>query len=298
MFTQNNLNKPVFVDSEMHLKLTPQITSGNDVLTVKELSKSFGENMLFNNLDFEVKRGEKVAIIGDNGTGKTTILKIINGLEQADHGSVTLGSKVHISYYDQEHHVLHSLAIAAYLRYNLQSEYDLLSAGKSNQPSARPDQNAELGAGQWTLSVLDLGTGGGFPGIPLAILFPQAHFTLCDSIGKKTKVASEVAKSLGLHNVKVVNARAETLQETFDWVVSRAVTSLENFLPWVKGKYTRGILYLKGGDLAEEISRAMQTQHFPAGFIRIWKISDWIDNPFFDTKMVLHIPAPKASLYL
>ena len=121
---------------------------------------------------------------------------------------------------------------------------------------------------------------------------------LCDSIGKKTKVASEVAKSLGLHNVKVVNARAETLQETFDWVVSRAVTSLENFLPWVKGKYTRGILYLKGGDLAEEISRAMQTQHFPAGFIRVWKISDWIDNPFFDTKMVLHIPAPTASLYL
>lgn len=197
-----------------------------------------------------------------------------------------------------EHHVLHSLAIAAYLRYNLQSEYDLLSAGKSNQPSAHPDQKAELGAGQGTLSVLDLGTGGGFPGIPLAILFPQAHFTLCDSIGKKTKVASEVAKSLGLHNVKVVNARAETLQETFDWVVSRAVTSLENFLPWVKGKYTRGILYLKGGDLAEEISRAMQTQHFPAGFIRIWKISDWIDNPFFETKMVLHIPAPKAKNYL
>ncbi|MDD6857552.1 MAG: ABC-F family ATP-binding cassette domain-containing protein [Lachnospiraceae bacterium] len=100
------LNKPVFVDSEMHLKLTPQITSGNDVLTVKELSKSFGENMLFNNLDFEVKRGEKVAIIGDNGTGKTTILKIINNLIDADHGEISLGSKVVIGYYDQEHHVL------------------------------------------------------------------------------------------------------------------------------------------------------------------------------------------------
>ncbi len=100
------LNKPIFVDSEMHLKLTPQITSGNDVLTVKELSKSFGENMLFNNLDFEVKRGEKVAIIGDNGTGKTTILKIINNLIDADHGEISLGSKVVIGYYDQEHHVL------------------------------------------------------------------------------------------------------------------------------------------------------------------------------------------------
>lgn len=100
------LNKPVFVDSEMHLKLTPQITSGNDVLTVKELSKSFGENVLFNNLDFEVKRGEKVAIIGDNGTGKTTILKIINNLIDADHGEISLGSKVVIGYYDQEHHVL------------------------------------------------------------------------------------------------------------------------------------------------------------------------------------------------
>lgn len=100
------LNKPIFVDSEMHLKLTPQITSGNDVLTVKELSKSFGENVLFNNLDFEVKRGEKVAIIGDNGTGKTTILKIINNLIDADHGEISLGSKVVIGYYDQEHHVL------------------------------------------------------------------------------------------------------------------------------------------------------------------------------------------------
>ena len=100
------LNKPIFVDSEMHLKLTPQITSGNDVLTVKELSKSFGENVLFNNLDFEVKRSEKVAIIGDNGTGKTTILKMINNLIDADHGEISLGSKVVIGYYDQEHHVL------------------------------------------------------------------------------------------------------------------------------------------------------------------------------------------------
>ena len=95
-----------------------------------------------------------------------------------------------------EHHVLHSLAIAAYLRYNLPSEYDLLSAGKSNQPSVHQDQKAELGAKQETLSVLDLGTGGGLPGIPLAILFPHAHFTLCDSIGKMNAFATESTRSL------------------------------------------------------------------------------------------------------
>lgn len=100
------LNKPVNIDSEMHLKLTPQIVSGNDVLSVDALSKSFGDNNLFNDLSFEIKRGEKVAIIGNNGTGKTTILKIINELLDADSGKTILGSKVLIGYYDQEHHVL------------------------------------------------------------------------------------------------------------------------------------------------------------------------------------------------
>lgn len=101
------LDKPVTQTSEIHITLEPKILSGNDVLTVEGLKKSFDGNTLFQDLDFEIKRGEKVAIIGNNGTGKTTILKIINGVIQADAGKFTLGSKVHIGYYDQEHHVLH-----------------------------------------------------------------------------------------------------------------------------------------------------------------------------------------------
>lgn len=100
------IEKPIFVDSEMHLNLTPQIISGNDVLHVEGLAKSFGENHLFSDLNFDIKRGEKVAIIGGNGTGKTTILKIINELINADKGEIKIGSKVEIGYYDQEHHVL------------------------------------------------------------------------------------------------------------------------------------------------------------------------------------------------
>lgn len=100
------LERPAIIDSEMHLNLTPQITSGNDVLHVEGLSKSFGENHLFNNLSFDIRRGEKVAIIGNNGTGKTTILKIINQLIDSDAGVTNIGSKVNIGYYDQEHHVL------------------------------------------------------------------------------------------------------------------------------------------------------------------------------------------------
>jgi ATP-binding cassette subfamily F protein 3 len=101
------LEKPSEVRSDMHLHFSPQIVSGNDVLTVEHLSKSFPGNPLFHDLNFSIKRGEKVAIIGDNGTGKTTILKILNELEQADQGSFTIGSKVHIGYYDQEHQLLH-----------------------------------------------------------------------------------------------------------------------------------------------------------------------------------------------
>ncbi len=91
----------------MRISLEPNIVSGNDVLTIRDLSKSFGSMHLFSHVDMEVKRGERVAIIGNNGTGKTTILKIINGMLPADSGTITLGSKVHIGYYDQEHHVLH-----------------------------------------------------------------------------------------------------------------------------------------------------------------------------------------------
>ena len=174
------------------------------------------------------------------------------------------------------HHVLHSLGIAAYIKTQMPDVYDHLR-GDGPYAVAAP------------LKILDLGTGGGFPGIPLAVMFPNARFTLCDSIGKKITVASEVAKALGLTNVKTVNARAESLPETFDYVVSRAVTALENFLPWVKGKYSEGILYLKGGDLAEEISTAMAKFKLQKGSVHQWKISSWTNDPFFETKMVIYI---------
>ena len=101
------LDKPMEVNDEMHISLEPNITSGNDVLTIRDLSKAFGQQKLFGHIDMEIKRGERVAVIGNNGTGKTTLLKLINGMLPADTGTITLGSKVHIGYYDQEHHVLH-----------------------------------------------------------------------------------------------------------------------------------------------------------------------------------------------
>lgn len=170
------------------------------------------------------------------------------------------------------HHVLHSLGIAAYLKTQMPDVYDRLR-GEGVYSAALP------------LKILDLGTGGGFPGIPLAVMFPKAEFTLCDSIGKKVTVATEVSKGLELENVKTVNARAESLPETFDYVVSRAVTSLDNFMPWVKGKYTEGILYLKGGDLTEEIAKAKLRK----GSVHTWPISEWTDDPFFETKQVIFI---------
>ncbi|MBP5159268.1 MAG: ABC-F family ATP-binding cassette domain-containing protein, partial [Lachnospiraceae bacterium] len=100
------VEKPTYVKDDMNLKLTPNILSGNDVLAVKNVSKSFGDLTLFDKANFEIKRGEKVAIIGNNGTGKTTMLKIINGLTPSDSGEVILGAKVYVGYYDQEHHVL------------------------------------------------------------------------------------------------------------------------------------------------------------------------------------------------
>lgn len=170
------------------------------------------------------------------------------------------------------HHVLHSLGIAAYLKTRMPDIYERLR-GEGPYSIAEP------------LKILDLGTGGGFPGIPLAVMFPHAQFTLCDSIGKKIIVATEVYKGLGLKNVKTVNARAETLPESFDYVVSRAVTSLDNFMPWVKGKYSEGILYLKGGDLTEEIAKARLRK----GSVHTWPISEWTDDPFFETKQVIFI---------
>ena len=170
------------------------------------------------------------------------------------------------------HHVLHSLGIAAYIKVHMPDVYERLR-GEGPYSIAEP------------MKIMDLGTGGGFPGIPLAVMFPHAQFTLCDSIGKKITVATEVAKGLGLANVKTVNARAESLPETFDYIVSRAVTALDNFMPWVKGKYSEGILYLKGGDLTEEIEKAKLRK----GSVHIWPISKWTSDPFFETKQVIFI---------
>lgn len=174
------------------------------------------------------------------------------------------------------HHVMHSLFIAAYIRTEMPDIYDRMR-GEGPYSVAEP------------LKIMDLGTGGGFPGIPLAVIFPHAQFTLCDSIGKKIIVATEVYKGLGLQNVKTVNARAESLPETFDYIISRAVTSLDNFMPWVKGKYSEGILYLKGGDLAEEISTAMANNKMRKGSVHLWPISNCTSDQFFDTKYVIYI---------
>ncbi len=170
-----------------------------------------------------------------------------------------------------DHHVLHSLAIAYYLKASLPEEYSQWSAPGND------------------VKVLDLGTGGGFPGIPLAIMFPEVRFTLCDSIRKKTIVASEVAKDLALQNVEIVNARAETLPVKFDYVVSRAVASLTDFYPWVKGKYTKSILYLKGGDINEEISELMTRQKMRKGSISTWRVDSWLDDNYFEGKFVINI---------
>ena len=170
-----------------------------------------------------------------------------------------------------DHHVLHSLAIAYYLK------------------TMRPEEYRSLSSGETGTTVLDLGTGGGFPGIPLAILFPDARFTLCDSIRKKTVVASEVARELGLENVNVVNARAETLPGKFDYVVSRAVASLVDFFPWVKGKYSKSILYLKGGDINEEIAEMMGRFRMRKGSVSTWQVGSWLTDNYFDGKFVINI---------
>ena len=160
-----------------------------------------------------------------------------------------------------EHHVLHSLALALPLK-----------------GMAVPGDR-----------ILDLGTGGGFPGIPLAIFFEQCDFLLCDSVGKKTKVASQVAEALGLQNVKVVNDRAENLPGSFDYVVSRAVTSLDKMLPWIKGRYGKGVLYLKGGDLDEEIDRCISRRMFDARKLSVIDISDFYGGEWFVEKKIVII---------
>lgn len=136
--------------------------------------------------------------------------------------------------------------------------------------------------------VLDIGTGGGFPGIPLAILFPNVHFTLVDSIGKKITVVKGVAESLGLKNVTAHHMRAEQLKEKFHFVVSRAVTQMPVFLTWLRGKFEKeqinpkhnGVLYLKGGDLAEELAGLK---------CEIFNLKNYFEGEFFDTKKVVYL---------
>ena len=160
-----------------------------------------------------------------------------------------------------EHHVLHSLAIAKVITFKSMAD------------------------------VMDLGTGGGFPGIPLAIMFPDTNFYLVDSIGKKIKVVKDVAEQLQLKNVTAEQIRAEQVQRDFDFVVSRAVTDLSQFVGWVKGKFSdiqyhklhNGIIYLKGGDLSEEIAPFRKK-------VRLFDISDYFDEPYFETKKVIYMP--------
>lgn len=156
-------------------------------------------------------------------------------------------------------HVLHSLGIAKVMPF---------------KPGAR---------------VIDVGTGGGFPGIPLAILFPETEFYLIDVIAKKIKVVQEVAKALGLTNVKAEQKRAETVKGEFDFIVSRAVTNMPDFVKWVRGKVTKdqnhdlpnGILYLKGGDLTEELQVFQR--------VTLYNLSDYFNDEFFETKKVVHL---------
>ncbi len=163
------------------------------------------------------------------------------------------------------HHILHSLAIARYLELNY-------------------PQDIMAGA-----SVLDLGTGGGFPGIPLAMEYPEAEFTLCDSIGKKVRVAEAVASGLGLKNVQCVNSRVEALDRTFDWVVTRAVASLDVLYPWVKGRFRRSILCLKGGNVLEEVSLLGSRCGVAPGRVRVWSIEEWLKDDYFKEKFVIEV---------
>jgi 16S rRNA (guanine527-N7)-methyltransferase len=169
-----------------------------------------------------------------------------------------------ISRKDMEHfyerHVLHSLGIAKVIQFT---------------PGAQ---------------VMDVGTGGGFPGIPLAIMFPETNFLLVDSIGKKIKVVQEVAEAASIKNVEAIKARAEEVKGKFDFIVSRAVTTLPDFIKWVESKIKResrntmqnGILYLKGGDLETELA-PLKNKY------RVFNLSSYFEEDFFETKKVVHV---------
>ena len=169
------------------------------------------------------------------------------------------------------HHVLHSLSIAKVKKFKSQAK------------------------------ILDVGTGGGFPGIPLAILFPETEFILIDSIGKKINVVKEISQELGLHNVQAMHLRAEEVKGSFDYVISRAVSRLNIFWPWIKDRLKielpktykhentitenseGGLLYLKGGDIQDELKELGK-------MAAVYSISDFFEESYFETKLVVHIP--------
>ena len=158
------------------------------------------------------------------------------------------------------HHVLHSLSIAKLVTFKEGSK------------------------------ILDIGTGGGFPGVPLAILFPEVKFHLVDSINKKLKVVNGVAESLGLENIRTTHARAESIKGHYDFIISRAVTTMPDFVGWIKNRVAKksvhpiknGILYLKGGDLTEELKIYTKAS--------LYDLSDYFEDPFFETKKIVHLP--------
>ena len=159
-----------------------------------------------------------------------------------------------------ERHVLHSLGIAKIMKFNDGAD------------------------------IMDIGTGGGFPGIPLAILYPNCNFTLVDSIGKKIKVVNEVAAAIGLTNVTGIHERAENIDKQFDFIVSRAVTAMPDFIKWINGKFKKksvhdlknGILYLKGGDLKEEMKGVNR-------YFYMHNLPDHFSEEFFETKKVVYV---------
>ena len=155
------------------------------------------------------------------------------------------------------HHVLHSLSIAKFITF----------------PSGS--------------RVLDLGTGGGFPGIPLAILFPQTQFFLCDSIAKKIGVVKEITAALGLKNISATRIRAENLRQRFDFAISRAVAPLATIIFWVWDKVDHGLICLKGGDLEEEIADCVRITGITPRQIAQANISQWFKEPFFEEKKIV-----------
>ena len=186
--------------------------------------------------------------------------KLLQNLYENWNGKINVISRKDLDHL-YERHILHSLAIAKVIRF------------KNNT------------------SILDVGTGGGFPGIPLAILFPDSQFHLVDSIGKKIKVVNEVASGIGLTNLTAEQIRAENINSSYDFVVSRAVTAFPTFYNWVRTKIKNnsanelknGILYLKGGELSEEL------KNFETKIIS-YNISEFFTESFFETKKVIYLP--------